>query len=35
MDETASTELTGDNKPFCTREENNKRKECYCRHSEL
>ena len=27
FDDTASTELTRDNKPFCTREEKNKRKE--------
>ena len=35
IDDTASTELTRDNRPFCTREEKNKRKECYCRHTEL
>ena len=28
IDDTASTELTRDNRPFCTREEKNKRKEC-------
>ena len=36
IDDTASTELTRDNRPFCMREEKNKRKECLnCRHTEL
>ena len=29
------TELTRDNGLFCTRDEKNKRKECYCRHTKL
>ena len=32
-DDTAFTELTRDNRLFCLREEKNKRKECYCRHT--
>ena len=34
--DTAFTELTRDNRLFCTREEKKKRKEClYCRHTEF